>query len=559
MSALLLKYPELAVFLAIGIGYLVGNLKFRGFSLGGVTGSLMAGVAVGYFFHVPVSGPAKSVVFLLFLFGIGYSVGPKFFKAIKGEGWKFGALGVFVPVVGLLTAMATAKVLTLDPGFSAGLLSGSLTESPAMGTATEAIHSLDAPADLKAKWANHVGIADALCYLFGAIGVIWVCSSLGPKLLRIDLVAEAVKLEKEYGISRPKSGVSSAWRPYEVRSYRLTEEMPAVGKTIDAAERLVPGVRIYVQRIRRDGEIIDAAPGLVLQAGDVIAVGGRREVLVKILDDRADEVEDRELIDIPVAFYDVFVRGSRFTGKTVEELSKVDEARDVYLRRITRAGQEIPIGTQTVIERGDVVQLMGPEKAIERAAKVIGEIVVPTDTTDFVVVGFAVFIGALAGALLAVPVGNIKIAIGTSVGVLLAGLVTGYIRSVRPLFGRVPDGAVSFMQSFGLAAFVAMVGLGAGPEFVHAVKEAGAGLLLGGAVVTLTPLIAGLYFGRYVLKLNPLLLLGCLSGAQTFTAGLAAVQEKSGSPVAVIGYSGSVAVAHVLLTTWGTVIVLFMS
>ena len=559
MSALLQKYPELAVFLAIGIGYLVGNLKFRGFSLGGVTGSLMAGVGVGYFFHVPVSGPAKSVVFLLFIFGIGYSVGPKFFKAIKGDGWKFGVLGVFVPVVGLLTAMATAKILKLDPGFSAGLLSGSLTESPAMGTATEAIHSLDIPQELKAKWSNHIGIADALCYLFGAIGVIWVCSSLGPRLLRIDLVAEAAKLEKEYGISRTKSGVSSAWRPYEVRSYRLTDDMPAVGKTIDAAERLVPGVRLYVQRIRRAGEIIPAAPDLVLQTGDVIAVGGRRENLVKVLDERAEEMDDRELIDVPLAFYDVFVRSSKFTGKTVEELSKVDAARDVYLRRISRAGLEIPIGKQTVLERGDLVQLMGPEKAIERAAKEIGEIVSPTDATDFVVVGLAIFIGAVTGALLSVPVGNIKIVMGTSVGVLLAGLITGYIRSVRPLFGRVPDGAVSFMQSFGLAAFVAMVGIAAGPEFMHAVKEAGAGLLLGGMVVTLTPLIAGLYFGRHVLKLNPLLLLGCIAGAQTFTPGLAAVQEKSGSPVAVIGYSGAVAVGHVLLTTWGTVIVLFMS
>ena len=115
------------------------------------------------------------------------------------------------------------------------------------------------------------------------------------------------------------------------------------------------------------------------------------------------------------------------------------------------------------------------------------------------------------------------------------------------------------MQNFGLAAFVAMVGLGAGPHFLEALEQAGLGLLLGGIVVTMSPLLAGLWFGRYVLKIQPLLLLGAISGAQTFTAGLAALQEKSESPIAVIGYSGAVAVAHVVLTTWGTVMVLVMS
>ncbi|HUK82527.1 MAG TPA: aspartate-alanine antiporter, partial [Verrucomicrobiae bacterium] len=228
-------------------------------------------------------------------------------------------------------------------------------------------------------------------------------------------------------------------------------------------------------------------------------------------------------------------------------------------RKITRGTEEVSIGTRTVIERGDVIGLVGPELAVERAAKLVGTIVRPLDATDFVAVGLAIFIGALIGALIFLPVGTTRIFLGTSVGTLLAGVVTGYIRSVRPLFGLVPDAAVAFMQSIGLAGFVAMVGLGAGPEFIPAVREAGVGLLIGGVFVTLVPQIAGLYFGRYVLKASPLLILGALSGAQTFTPGLAAVQEKSGSPIAVLGYTGAVPVGHVLLTTWGSVIVLLMS
>ena len=215
LTSMLAKYPELAVYLAMGLGFWIGAIKMRGFSFGGVTGSLLAGIIIGLLFDVPVSGAAKSVVFLLFLFGIGYEVGPKFFGAMKGTGWRFAVLGVFMPVVGLLTAWAAASFLQLDLGFAAGMLSGGLTESPAMGTASEAINALNLADDVKQLMIAHIGVADALCYVGGALGVILVCSTIGPRLLRIDLREEALKLEAEYGIKRTKSGISSAWQPFE--------------------------------------------------------------------------------------------------------------------------------------------------------------------------------------------------------------------------------------------------------------------------------------------------------------------------------------------------------
>jgi putative transport protein len=555
----LAKYPELAVYLALGIGFWVGNLKIRGFSLGGTTGSLLAGIAIGLAFEVPVSGPAKSLVFLLFLFGIGYEVGPKFFGAMKGDGWRYAALGVFMPVVGLLTAWAVARQLGLDPGFAAGMLSGALTESPAMGTANEAIGALAIPDDLKALYIGHIGVADALCYVAGALGVILVCSTIGPKLLGVDLKAEALKLEAELGITRTRTGVASAWRPFEFRAYRLPAGGPAVGRTVAEAERLVPDYRLFLLRLRRGEQVMEATAGTVLQAGDVAVIAGRRAALVGILGERAEEVDDHELLDIPVASYGLFVSKPGIDGLTVEQLGGRDEVHSVFLRRIERRGQDIPIGLKTLIERGDVLHVVGAEAAVERAAEAIGEIVQPSEVTDFVAVGLAIVLGALLGAAASFTIAGIPVSIGTSVGTLLAGIVTGYVRSRRPLFGRVPDGAVRFMQAIGLSGFVAMVGIGAGPHFAAAVREAGVGLLFGGVVVTFVPLITGLYFGRYVLKIPPILLFGAISGAQTFTAALAAVQEKSGSQVAVVGYSGAVAVAHVVLTTWGTAIVLLMS
>jgi putative transport protein len=559
LTGMLNKYPELAVYLALGVGYWVGSLKFGKFSLGGTTGSLLAGIAIGLLFKVPVSGMAKSVVFLLFLFGIGYEVGPRFFGVMKGSGWRYAVLGAFMPVVGLLTAWAVAKGLGLDLGFSAGMFSGGLTESPAMGTAAEAINALQLDAKLKETLVAHIGVADALTYVGGALGVILMCSTIGPWLLRIDLRAEALKLEAELGIKRTRAGVSSAWQPFEYRAYRVDPAARVAGGSVAEAEGLLPEARLFVQRLRRGGEIIDAQPETRIEAGDVVVVCGRREVVVQTLGEHAQEIDDRELLDIPVASFEIFVTAGQVVGRTLEVIGREDAVRGVFLRRLVRYGQDIPIGLKTVVERGDVMHVVGAETAVLRVARLLGEVVAPSEVTDFVAVGLAIFTGALLGAAASFSLGGVNVSIGTSVGTLLAGVVVGYARSVRPLFGRVPDGAVKLMQSFGLAGFVAMVGIGAGPHFVEGVRTAGLQVLLGGLVVTFVPLIAGLYFGCYVLKINPLLVLGAMAGAQTFTPGLAAVQEKSGSNIAVLGYSGAVPVGHILLTMGGTAIVLLLA
>lgn len=215
----------------------------------------------------------------------------------------------------------------------------------------------------------------------------------------------------------------------------------------------------------------------------------------------------------------------------------------------------MPIGENTVVQRGDTLHITGAQLAVEQLAPVIGRIIHLTDESDLAVLGVAVFVGVLAGATLIIPVGHLKIPLGTSVGTLLAGVVVGWMRSVKPWFGIIPDASILFMKSIGLAAFVAMVGLKAGPIFISAVRQYGLLLFFGGIFVCLTPLVAGLFFGRYVLGVNPLLLLGGLAGAQTMIAGVAAVQEKSDSTVATLGYSYTVAFGHILLTTWGTLII----
>lgn len=546
----------MAVYLAIGIGYLIGKLKFRGMGLGAVTGSLLGGIFIGNFFYVPIADQAKSMLFLLFLFGIGYPVGPSFFRSMKGDGWRWTLLGAFVPLIGLLATYIVARFLHLDPGYGAGLLSGALTESPAIGTANEAILALPLTSEQKDLLVGHVAVADAICYVFGTLGVIWGCSSLGPRLLKINLRAESRKLEASLGIQSGKPGVQSAWQVIGCRAYMVPQEAPLVGKTVEEAQVFVPGTRFSVVRIRRDGQIISPQREVVLEGGDVLAVLGRTEVLLKALGPTATEIADAELLQIPIAAFDLYVTDKRIAGRTLQDIAdNVDEAYGVVLRGIIRGEKPMPIGKETVVERGDTLQVTGLELAIQNLGSVVGTVIRPTEESDLSVLGIAVFMGILLGALIAIPVGHLRIALGSSVGTLIAGVIVGWLRSTRPWFGRFPDAAIHFMKSMGLAAFVAMVGLKAGPIFVTAVRQEGYLLLLGGLFVTLVPLISGLFFGRYVLKISPVLLLGGLAGAQTVIAAVVALEEKSESTVAAVGYSSTVALAHILLTTWGTVIV----
>src|SRR6185312_1917163 len=555
LEQFLVRYPELALFLVIAGGYWIGSFRIGAFSLGPVTGALFAGLVVGDFAHVPVSSMTKSFLFLLFLFGVGYSVGPQFAQAMKRDGLKPMLLAVIVSCTGLATAIAVSSVLRLDPGLAAGLLSGALSQSAAMGTATDAVNGLSVPEAQRALYVSHIAVADAVCYIFGYAGVITFCTVVAPALLKIDLKAESLKLEQALGITHAKPGLASAWRKFELRAYRLDENSALAGLTVAVAEARMPGHRLFIHRIRRGERILEAAPETILAAGDVIALSAPRQIIVEWIGTRAEEVEDRELLDVPLISADVFLINPKLAGMNLQEASQQPWTRGLYLRSLSRGSQELPIAAGVVLQRGDLLRVVGPESVVEHAAKTIGVIVAPNTSIDFVVLGLAIFLGGVVGVLVSFPISGIKIALSTSVGTLLAGLLVGYLRTRLPHFGRIPDGAISLMTSLGLAAFVGLTGIHAGPIFLSALRESGAGLLLGGMVVTLSPQIVGLCFGHFVLRMNPILLPGALTGAQTVTAAMAAIQERSGSSVVVLGYTPAYPISNILLTTWGWVMV----
>ena len=553
------SYPELAVFLAIGLGYILGGIALGGFSLGPVTGSLVAGIAIGQIAEVPISPMAKSFLFLLFLFGIGYSVGPQFLQSLRQGGVKPVLLSFICCATGLATVLVVARVLDLDPGFAAGLLSGGMTQSPAMGTATEAIGALGLEMAERDRLVAHVAIADAICYVFGTIGGILFCSELAPRLLGIDLKAESRALEVEFGMERTAPGVQSGYRKFDLRAYATPPDAAIVGATVAEAEQRFPEARLFILRLRRGGEVMEAHPDRQIASGDILAIGGRREAVIEILGPRAEEVDDPDLLDAPILTAELLVSQAEVISRPIRAIAEAPWARGIYLHSVLRGGQIMPHAPDLVIERGDVLKLVGPEDIMERAAVHIGPTISPTTATDFVVLGLAIFIGGLVGSLLRFNVAGFEVVIGTSVGALVAGLLVGHLRTRLPMFGRIPEGAVALMTSLGLAAFVAMTGLHAGPVFFPALREAGLGLLLGGVAVTLMPLFVGLAFGRWVLRMNPILLLGGLGGAMTMTAAMAAVQARAESPIAVLGYTPAYPVSQILLTVWGSIVVMMVA
>jgi putative transport protein len=424
-----------------------------------------------------------------------------------------------------------------------------------MGTATDAINGLALSQAAREQLVSHVAVADVVCYIFGYAGVIIFLTGVAPMFLRIDLRMEALKLEKELGITNVRPDLACAWRKFELRAYRLSEGLPLVGQTIAAAEARAREHRLFIHRIRRGGSIIEARPDLVIEAGDVIALSAPREIIVDQIGPLAPEVEDKEILDVPITSTDILLMNPTLAGTTIGEASTEDWVRGLYLRSLKRGPVEIPIASGIVLERGDILRIVGPEPLVARATEEIGANIATGTVTDFIVLGLAIFLGGLVGVLFTFSIGGIQLSLSSSIGALLAGLAVGHLRTLYPLFARIPDGAVSFMTSLGLAAFVGLTGLHAGPIFIQALREAGLLLLLGGAIVTLLPQVIGLLVGHYVMRMNPILLLGSLSGAQTVTAAMAALQQRSGSSVVVLGYTPAYPLANILLTIWGAVMV----
>jgi putative transport protein len=549
-------HPELAVFFALAIGFAAGAWKVGGFTLGNVTATLLAGVLIGQL-GITVAGPIKSTFFLMFLFAVGYGVGPQFFRGLGKEGPRQIGFSLIVLALCLAVPVLCAVVAGLDVGYAAGLYAGSQTISAAIGVATDQIDRLGYSAAQAKAYADAVPIGYAVTYIFGTIGSAIVLAQLGPKLIGVDLAAACAEYERQLGAGSVglDAGVMSAYRHIELRAYRIDAAGGLTGRPV---RELFPGLRIFVERVRRGDELIDADADTVLQPGDVIAILGARQLLVEHVEAQVPEVHDPMLLNLPATVLDLFVTNRAFSGMTVRELADQPFARGVHLRRITRNMVEMPILPETEVLRGDILTVAGSVRHVEAAVKALGFADRPLESTDLMTVAGGIFVGALIGAI-SVQWGGIPISLSTSGGALLAGLIVGYLRTIRPTFGRIPTPALVLMNTLGLNVFIAIVGINAGPGFVAGLQQVGLSLFFWGIIATAVPMVLAVLIGHHLFKFHPAILFGVCAGVRTTTAALGMIQDAARSKVPALGYGMPYAIGNTLLTIFGMAVVLIMS
>lgn len=559
ITSTLRTYPEIAIFMALAVGYYVGGKSYKGFALGAVTATLLAGIIIGQL-GIPISANVKSVFFLLFLFAVGFGVGPQFVRGIAKDGLPQAGFAVVMALLSLGAVYLAARLAGYNVGYAAGLFAGSQTLSASIGLATSAINRLGLPASHTRQMLNAIPIAYAVAYIFGTVGSAVILAFLGPRLLRIDLAAECKAYELAMGGAPALGGEGSAWHQYEIRAFRVRDGSAVIGKPVAQAEAQLGADRMFIERLKRNGKIEDARATTIIQAGDILAIAGRRDVLIDVIEHAADEVDEPELLSITIEGVDVYVTNRHLAGRTLAELAHERAAHGVFLRKITRGvtGTDIPILGQTKIHRGDILTISGRVQDTSAAAKVLGYLDRRSDVTDVAFVAAGITVGALVGAL-TLTIGSVPLTLSTAGGALIAGLVCGWLRSVHPSFGRVPPAAVWFMNSVGLNVFIAVVGISAGPGFVAGIRQLGVSLFLWGVFATTIPLILGIYIGKYVFRFHPAILLGCVAGARTTTASLGLINESAKSQVPSLGYTVTYAVGNTLLTIWGMVIVILLA
>lgn len=559
---LLRQHSELAIFLTIAAGFWIGKIKVGQFSLGIVTSVLLVGVLVGQL-NITIEEPVKSVFFLLFLFAIGYKVGPQFFRGLKKDGLPQVGFAVLMCIGCLVITWILALIMGYNAGEAAGLLAGAQTISAVIGVADDTINGLNISTEQKNNMINIIPVAYAVTYIYGTAGSAWVLSSLGPKMLGgLEKVKAACKeLEAKMGTSEAdEPGFEHARRPVVFRAYTIENDWFGNGKTVEQLESyfISQGKRLFVERMRHNHTIInEILPGQLLQKGDEVVLSGRREFAIGEEDWIGEEVIDPQLLDFPVEVLPVMIHKKPYANRKLEFIRKQPFMHGVSVRRIKRAGIDIPVFAQTVVDSGDTLELVGLKKEVETAAKQLGYIDRPTNATDMVFVGIGILIGGVIGAL-AIHIGGVPISLSTSGGALIAGLVFGWLRSKHPTFGQIPESSLWVLNNVGLNMFIAVVGISAGPSFIQGLKEVGPMLFIIGILATSLPLLLGLILARYVFHFHPALALGCTAGARTTTAALGAIQEAVDSETPSLGYTVTYAVGNTLLIIWGVVIVLLM-
>ncbi|QHM92445.1 aspartate-alanine antiporter [Acetobacter pasteurianus] len=555
LSGLFGACPEMALFLALVLGCWIGRFRFGSFQLGGVAGSLLAAVLISQV-GVHIDSGIKSVLFALFIYAVGYQSGPQFFRSLGRQSLKEILMAVVLAITGLITVVAVARIFHLDKGLAAGLAAGGLTQSAIIGTAGSSLEKIGLPLAQVQQLQGNVAVGYAVTYIFGSIGPILLCVNVLPWFMKRGIREDAIRAEAEQagGVHVMGEGEISAFPNLVGRAYRLTQS----DLTIAGVESMAAGVT--VEQVLRNGKPAGIGADAALLPGDQLLLVGQRSEVLATGQKIGQEIGDVPGLDLSLIRRDVVLSRKDFVGKTVDQCVQSLSAavrHGVYLVALSRAGKAMPVTGSMQVKDGDIVTLLGTSADVQRAAAQIGTILLPSIKTDLVFHSLGVALGLLIG-LGVVHMGSVPLTLGSGGGALLSGLLFGWYQSRHPVTGNMPQGASTFLVDFGLAGFVAVTGLQTGQQAIATIMQHGITLFLLGVVVTLVPLILTMLFGRYVLRYNnTAIFAGALAGSRSANPAFGEVLNKAGNAVPTTPFAITYAVANVLLTLLGPLVVAF--
>jgi len=557
LHQLLKAEPLLALFATIALGYLVGKIRVGSFVLGGVAGTLIVGVVIGQL-DVSVDSGIKAVFFALFIYAVGFQGGPQFFHALNLRSLTQLASSFVMCLVGLLCVLSAAWMFGLDRGMAAGLAAGGLTQSAIIGTAGDAITRLGLSADLTKTMQTNVAVGYAVCYIFGSLGPIIMVTWFFPLIMKWNIRQEAVKLAKALsgGSAELDPGQYDPLSDVSTRVYQIAAGSAFIGKSVLSADKELSDAA--VEAIFREGKTIEIADATTFLAGDEVALTGTIEVLKSKSVQFGDEIVAPAALHLVQESREIILTNKALSGRAISALHDhiaVETRHGVFLTSAKRMGLDLPILGALELKTGDELHFAGSPMDLDRVQSKIGYKISAGAATDFIFFGIGMLVGMLIG-MIEFKLWGVPISIGSGGGCLLSGLFFGWLRSVHPKFAALPTGASTFLRDFGLAAFVGLVGIAAGPQALVAIEKSGLTLLFLGFAVTLVPQIVTFFFSYYVLRIrNPIEALACVAGGRSANPAFAALLQAAGNATPVVSFTVTYAVANVFLTLWGPIIV----
>lgn len=535
--------PLAGMMLVVALGYTLGRCSIRGIALGPAGGTLAVALAVGVFglsFQEMYGSEDPHLTlgafgFALFIYSVGLEAGPRFFSSLLGgAGWKIVGVCLTVNVLAVAMAVTTGLLFGLDDSVTAGVLSGALTSAPTYAAAAEICSN-----------QSTLTLSFALTYPFGLIGMVLLVVFL-PRVMRDDLTSDtsAIGDDAEPDVSED---------PEVTRAFQV-QNRDAVGRSLRELE-LTRRTGCYIITILRDGQIVIPTADSQLQPNDQLLVKGRIDELREFQVLVGEEIPDREFRRQMPRPRRVRVLNRAGFGKSLAELNLTDRHR-VLVTSIDRAGIIHEPSADFVIQRADILHVSGARRRVRHAAKELGRFEQPPGETNIAVYAGGICLGVVIANI---DFGVFNLRLGYATGLILAGVLIGRISHVGPVNTHVPRPARQLVRDLGILLFIAETGVRSAENSLPQINGLLLLTLLAGVLTTTVPIVAGILLARRQLAMQPADSWGAVGGAMTSSAALVAIRRAADSNEPALSYTAAYAIASVLITLAGRLVVRMMT